>query len=108
MKLSTKQQRFSIMLAMLTLYAASIGLGLTQSRGYVSKAANDVVGGDERSLHLSRLAQDWNVYKDGIWLRGQAGEDAHNLLHDFWDTLGGAERIEKDLNHYSLAHWGMR
>ncbi len=108
MKISAKQQRFTVMLAMLTLYAASLGFGLTLGRGYVSEGANEAVGGHKKSLHLSRLGQDYNVYKDGRWLRGQVGKDAHSLLHDFWDTLGGAERIAKDLNHYSLAHWGMR
>ena len=44
------------------------------------------------------------IFKNDQWLKDGTG---HNELHDFWDSIGGSPRIEKDLNHYSLSHYGM-
>ncbi len=46
-----------------------------------------------------------NLYIDGRYIRDKEG---HDELHNFWDLLGGAERIKKDMNHYSFEHNGMR
>ena len=92
------------MLGLLNVYAYSIGYELTLGRGAVSQAANKADGGHTRSLHLSKLAQDYNIFKDGVFLRDGTG---HAELHNYWDKLGGAKRIAKDLNHYSYAHDGM-
>jgi hypothetical protein len=69
---------------------------------------DDNTGHMKGSLHYIRLAQDINLFKDGVYLQGKEAEQAHTLLHDYWDNLGGAERIPKDLNHYSIAHEGKR
>lgn len=108
MTLREKQSQFVRMLARLFLHAELLGYELTLGRGYASKEANAADGGHKRSLHLDRLAQDLNVFVDGQFLRGAAAKDAHNRLHDYWDEIGGAERIAADLNHYSLPHGGMR
>ncbi len=105
MTLGQKQRKFTRMLGQLISYAYSIGYEMSQGRGSVSEAANKADGGHKNSLHLLRLAQDYNLFKDGKYL--QDGAD-HSVLHDYWDRLGGAERIKNDMNHYSYAHNGMR
>ena len=92
------------MLALLILHAEQLGYQLTLSRGYASEAANKADGGHKTSLHTQRLAQDYNLFKDGKYLSDGSG---HDVLHDFWDSIGGAPRIVKDLNHYSKADGGM-
>ena len=66
------------------------------------------VYGHRNSAHKLKLAIDLNITKDGVYLNGNAATQAHNEIHDFWDTLGGAERIAHDLNHYSLERGGFR
>lgn len=59
--------------------------------------------GHKNSCHKLKLAQDINIVLNGnITLVG------HNELHDYWDSVGGAERIEHDMNHYSLNWEDMR
>ena len=53
----------------------------------------------EGSNHYLKLAADLYVYKPGA--TEQDGE-AHKRMHDAWDQMGGAPRIEKDLNHYAV------
>jgi len=48
------------------------------------------------SCHKLKLADDLNFEKD---------ED-HVKAHDHWDSIGGAKRILKDLNHYSSGWQG--
>ena len=56
-------------------------------------------GHKENSNHYLKLAADLFVYKPGA---SEQDEEAHKRMHDYWDTLGGAPRIEADLNHYSV------
>jgi hypothetical protein len=56
-------------------------------------------------LHYIGLAIDLNIFKNGKYLTDGTG---HDVLHDVWDSLGGAARIPGDLNHYSLEHSGRR
>ena len=56
-------------------------------------------GHKEDSNHYLKLAGDLNVYKPGELVQD---EEAHKRMHDCWDNLGGAPRIEKDMNHYSV------
>ena len=64
--------------------------------------------GHKNSCHKVKLAIDLNIIDRGVYLRGVDAEEAHTEIHDFWDTLGGAERIPHDLNHYSIEHNGSR
>ena len=105
MTLGEKQRKFTLMLSQLIGYAYSIGYEMSLGRGSVSEAANAADGGHERSCHLVRLAQDLNLFKDGRFITDGEGHDA---LHDYWDALGGAERIDNDMNHYSIEHNGIR
>jgi hypothetical protein len=101
MTLRQKQSNFSLALAKLIIYAYSLGYEITF--GDVFAKTGHKVG----SVHYLRLAGDLNLFKDGKWLdTGVEMEKGHNLLHDYWDTLGGAKRIAKDLNHYSFEHEG--
>jgi len=75
-----------------------------------SHGALDVQGvyGHPRSCHKLKMAIDLNLTANGVYLEGQAAEIAHNKIHDWWDTVGGAKRIIGDLNHYSVQYQDMR
>jgi hypothetical protein len=103
-ELLDKQHKFSLMIAKLIIYAYEIGYKVTLGEGY----DDDNDGHMKGSLHYVRLAQDLNLFKGETYLQGKEAQQAHALLHDYWDTLGGAERISGDLNHYSIAHNGKR
>ena len=102
MTLGQKQRQFTHMVALLILHAEQLGYELTFGDAYRDPRATY---GHPKSLHRKRLAIDLNLFKDGKYLTD--GTD-HSGLHDYWDMIGGAERIADDMNHYSLAHGGMR
>jgi hypothetical protein len=60
-------------------------------------------GHKEGSNHYLKLAADLYVYQPGS---EEQDMEAHKRMHDCWDTLGGAPRIEKDMNHYSVLYQG--
>ncbi len=105
MTLRQKQSRFAHMIALLILHSEQLGYEVTLGRGYASQAANKADNGHPRSNHLNRLALDLNLFKDGRWLTSGKHFEA---LHDYWDSIGGAERIRDDMNHFSLEHNGVR
>ena len=103
MTLGQAQRKFSLMVAKLIVYAYDIGYEISLGEGY----DDDNTGHMDGSLHYKRLAQDMNVFKKEIWLSGgKEAEIAFNKLHDYWDSIGGAKRIKKDLNHFSFAWEG--
>lgn len=105
MTLGALQRKFTLMLGKLILKAYELGYELTLGEGY----DDDGVGHMQGSMHYIRLAQDLNLFKDGIWLSGgPEAEKGHGMLHDYWDELGGAKRIPRDLNHYSMEYQGRR
>jgi hypothetical protein len=101
MTLGEEQERFSLMLAKLIIRAYDLGYKIRMGEGY----DDDGVGHTKGSTHYVKLGQDINLFKDGVYLTD--GKD-HNILHDYWDELGGAARIIKDLNHYSIMWQGVR
>ncbi|MFA5378530.1 MAG: hypothetical protein WC455_22440 [Dehalococcoidia bacterium] len=103
-ELLNTQVEFTLILGKLILFTYSLGFGLTLGEGY----DDDGVGHAKGSTHYIRLGQDLNVIKDGVWLKGRDAEIVYNKMHDFWDSIGGAKRIAKDLNHFSKAWKGMR
>lgn len=104
-ELLEKQMAFPLMLAHLILYAYENGYKMTFGEGY----DDDGVGHMKGSTHFIRLGQDINLFRDGKWLdKGPEMEKGHGMLHDKWDTLGGAQRIKNDLNHYSILYQGRR
>ena len=102
MTLGQKQRKFTHMVALLILHAEQLGYHVTFGDAYRDPRANY---GHPKSLHRQRLAVDLNLFKDGVYLINGEG---HDKLHDYWDVIGGADRIADDLNHYSYAHGGMR
>lgn len=108
MTLGDKRRLFTEAIALLVLYARYLGDSKGQDwrlAGDQLKRCNDCPVGHENSLHKVGLAEDMNLYIDGHYITDSTG---HDELHDFWDLLGGAERISNDMNHYSFAHGGMR
>jgi hypothetical protein len=102
MTLREKQSIFARKIAVLKLVAYELGYEITDGDAYRDPR---VKYGSEVSCHRIRLAEDINLFKDGVWLTDGTG---HDELHDIWDKMGGAERIEHDLNHYSFEHEGRR
>ncbi|MFM1282150.1 M15 family metallopeptidase [Yersinia enterocolitica] len=112
MKLSTKQQQFTTMVARLITYASEQGYGLTfgeawrtpeQARLNAQKGT-----GIANSLHCQRLAVDFNLFIDGEY---QTRSEAYRPLGEFWESIGGAwgGRFKRpDGNHFSLEHNGVR
>jgi len=96
-----KQVKFTLMISQLIAYAYSYGYELTFGDAYRDSRCPY---GHIKSLHRSRLAVDFNIFRNGELLTDGEG---HRLLHDFWDSIGGSPRIDDDLNHYSLSHYGM-
>ena len=99
MTLGEKQLAFSKALAQLILYAYEQGYEISMGDVWAK------TGHKVNSNHYVRLAADLNLFKNGVYLTDGTG---HDILHDYWDTLGGAKRIDRDLNHYSFEHEGRR
>lgn len=107
MKLGGKQRRFTLMVARLILHAEMLGYRLTFGDAYRDPR---VTYGHPESVHRKRLGIDLNMFiKDaaGRWQYITDGT-GHDKLHDYWDSIGGAERIDDDMNHYSISHGGVR
>jgi hypothetical protein len=103
MSLRSKQSEFVKMIGRLIEYAGANGYELTFGDAYRDPRCPY---GHENSLHRSRLAVDFNLFKDGKYL---ASTEDHRPLGEFWESIGGSwgGRFD-DGNHYSLAHGGMR
>ena len=84
------------MVARLIGHADSLGYSLTFGHAWRSPACTV---GSEVSLHRKRLAVDFNLFIDGEWIKDGRG---HDELHTFWTSIGGADPIPGDSNHYAL------
>lgn len=86
--------------------------GLRLDWGFRDPETNARVGGHKKSLHMDRMAQDVTVYEyaGNDWTVADAETTAEvlSILHDIWDDMGGAERIPKDMGHFSWPWHGMR
>ena len=103
MSLSAKQAKFTKMVALLILFAEAKGYELTFGDAYRDPRAEY---GHPSSLHRKRLAVDFNLFKDGVYLSGTGG---HLSLGKFWESIGGSWGGRfRDGNHYSLEHEGMK
>jgi len=102
MKLSEKRVDFTLAQALLVMWANEQGW---QIAGDHWKRCEDCPVGLKNSCHKIALAIDFIVYLKGIPLTDLS---VFNKLHDKWDSLGGSERIEGDLGHFSFEHNGMR
>jgi hypothetical protein len=90
------------MISLLILKARSLGLDVTFGESF----DDDNTGHMKNSLHYIRLAQDLNLFRDGVFL--SKSED-HKELGEWWESIGGAWGGRfNDGNHYSLAHGGKK
>ncbi|BAV81135.1 hypothetical protein [Vibrio phage CKB-S2] len=110
--LGDKQRAFVRMLADLIMFAYESGYELTQGDGFRDPRTNGKIGekkgyGHPNSNHKRRLAQDYNLFIDRVWIT--SGENpAWRVLHDYWESIGGAPMIEGDPNHFSVEWNGQR
>lgn len=101
--LSSKQRRFSRMVADLIIQAYAMGYEVTLGDAYRDPR---VPYGHANSLHRKRLAIDLNLFLNGVWLQTTEG---HRPLGEWWERQGGSWGGRfNDGNHYSLEHEGMR
>ena len=109
MTLSQKQRKFTRMIADLIVFAYDQGYELTFGDAYRDPRLHGAMGtklgyGRSQSNHKIRLAVDFNLFKDGVFL--QTTED-HRPLGEHWESLGGSWGGRfNDGNHYSLEHDG--
>lgn len=113
MTLGEKQRLFTRLLSLLVEWAYQNGYELTLGDAYRSPKVFGEVGvkkgyGRSKSNHKIRLAQDYNLFIDGVY---QATTEAHRPLGEYWESLH--ELCEwgghfDDGNHYSFLHNGQR
>ncbi len=113
MTLGQKQRHFTQMIAQLIEYAYANDYRLTFGDAYRDPRLHGDVGvkksySSAGSLHKSRLAVDFNLFKDGKYL---TASDDHKPLGEFWESIGGTwggRFPSPDGNHYSLEHRGRK
>lgn len=115
MILRQKQSVFARLVALLIVHAYKEGYELTFGEAYRSPEEAERLAklglGKKTSLHISRLAIDLNLFKDGKYL--MKTED-HKPLGEFWESLSTKNYTccwggrFKDGNHYSIAHAGKK
>jgi len=105
MSLGEARRAFSKRMSMLTAYANYLGYDWAFDQG---KRCDDCLVGHPRSTHKAGTGQDINLYTPNGAYPHPDDERMHSTLHDMWDLLGGAERIQGDLNHYSDEWQGVR
>lgn len=109
--LAQKQRRFVLMKAKLIEFAYDNGYELTDGDAYRDPRSHGAMGvqgvyGRARSAHKQRLAQDFNLFRKGLFLT--TTED-HRPLGEFWESIGGTWGGRfNDGNHYSLEHAGVK
>ena len=110
MTLRQKQSLFVQFVARLIIRAEATGYELTFGEAYRSPeeaARLTTLGrGIAQSLHTSRLAIDFNLFKDGVYL---SSTESHRPLGEWWEQQHDLCRWGgrfKDGNHYALAHGG--
>ena len=91
-----KRRKFAVMLSKLIPFALGLGYEVSLGDGMCR------TGHIENSFHYIGLAQDINLYKDGVYL---TETEDHSQLGNYWESLdlhaswGGRWN---DGNHYSL------
>ena len=111
MTLGQKQRKFTRMIGLLIEYAYQNGYELTFGDAYRDPRLHGDVGvkksySSANSLHKSRLAVDFNLFKDGRFF---TTTEAHKPLGEYWESMGGSWGGRfNDGNHYSLEHQGRK
>lgn len=111
-ELLEKQQKFTIMVMRLIVFAENNRLQLTFGEAYRSPETAELYArqgkGIKNSLHCQRLAIDFNLFKNGKYLTATSD---YEILGEFWEKIGGSwgGRFSKpDGNHFSLEHNGVK
>jgi len=112
MKLSQMQRAFTRMVADLIQYAYESEYELTFGDAYRDPREHGVMGikksySSASSNHKLRLAIDLNLWVDGDYIT-TSEHDAWDDLHEYWSSIGGAVRIPRDANHFSLEYRGRK
>ncbi len=111
MTLGQKQRKFTSMVGMLIKWAYENGYELTVGDAYRDPRVFGAVGvkkaySSSKSNHKSRLAIDFNLFKNGKYL---TKTEDHQPLGEYWEWLGGSWGGRfNDGNHYSLEHQGRK
>lgn len=112
MTLREKQSLFVQLVGHLIARAYATGYELTFGESYRTKEQAEYNArkgtGIANSLHCARLAVDFNLFRDGLWLN--ASED-FEPLGVFWEGLNPLCRWGGrfgDGNHFSLEHEGRK
>lgn len=116
MTLGEQQRLFTRLIGLLIQYAYEQGYELTFGDAYRDPRAHGEVGqkksySSTMSLHKSRLAVDFNLFKAGQYL---TSSEAHKPLGEFWESLhpsctwGGHFKPTPDGNHYSMQWQGRK
>ena len=109
--LGQKQRRFTRMIGLLIEFAYQQGYELTFGDAYRDPRVHGDVGVKKsysraNSVHKSRLAVDFNLFKNGVYL---TSTEDHRELGEFWESIGGTWGGRfNDGNHYSLEHQGRK
>jgi hypothetical protein len=91
------------MVALLILHAEQLGYELTFGDAYRDPRA---IYGKWKSLHRKRLAVDFNLFKDGVYL---TQTEDYEPLGLYWESIGGSWGGRfNDGNHFSLEHGGVK
>lgn len=111
MSLGNEQRLFTQMIGQLIDWAYENGYQLTFGDAYRDPRVFGAAGikegyGRASSNHKRRLALDFNLFKDGIYLNKTKD---HEPLGEYWESIGGSwgGRFD-DGNHYSLEYQGRR
>ncbi|WP_163752613.1 M15 family metallopeptidase, partial [Proteus mirabilis] len=90
MTLGEKQRKFTRMIADLIIFAYDNGYELTFSEAYrtpeQAKLNAKSGSGIKNSLHTQRLAVDFNLFKNGVYLTKTTD---HQPLGEYWESIGG-------------------
>lgn len=110
MTLLQKQRKFVQMVGKLIEWAYANGYELTFGealRTQEQATSNAATGkGISNSLHLIRLAVDFNLFIGGTY---KTDTPSYQPLGEYWESIGGAWGGRfNDGNHFSLEHQGRK
>lgn len=105
MSLGSKQREFTECIGLLIHFAYARGYELSFGDAY---RPTNATYGHPRSNHKRRLAVDFNLFRDGMYL---SDTNDHEELGVFWESLHPDARWGgrfHDGNHYSFEHEGIK
>jgi len=102
MSLGKARRAFSSRMGLLYHYMDHLGLEWAKDHGTTCDGCPKHMDG---SNHGRGLAEDILIYGPNGEYPHPEWQEVYSKLHDYWDAVGGAERIANDLNHFS-DYWG--